>query len=66
MAPEYVSQGKLTEKADVYAFGVMLVEIVCGKKNSVYTQGSTSLLHCVRFTFPRTIKFLLLVINEFH
>ncbi|KAJ1398249.1 Serine/threonine-protein kinase, active site [Sesbania bispinosa] len=47
MAPEYVTQGQLTEKADVYAFGVMVIEIVCGKKNSVYTQGSTSVLHSV-------------------
>ncbi|XP_057762150.1 cysteine-rich receptor-like protein kinase 1 [Arachis stenosperma] len=47
MAPEYLLQGQLTEKADVYAFGVVVAEVVCGKKNSVYTQGSTSVLHCI-------------------
>ncbi|KOM32788.1 hypothetical protein LR48_Vigan01g234400 [Vigna angularis] len=46
-APEYVSNGQLTEKADIYAFGVLIVEIVCGKKNSDQIPGSTSLLHSV-------------------
>ena len=32
MAPEYVVRGKLTEKADVYSFGVLVIEIVSGKK----------------------------------
>ncbi|ESW27439.1 hypothetical protein PHAVU_003G202000 [Phaseolus vulgaris] len=47
MAPEYVSKGQLTEKVDIYAFGVLIVEIVCGKKNSDHIPGSTSLLHSV-------------------
>ncbi|KAK1326251.1 Cysteine-rich receptor-like protein kinase 2 [Acorus calamus] len=33
MAPEYVAYGQLTEKADVYRFGVLLLEIICGKQN---------------------------------
>lgn len=32
MAPEYVVHGHLTEKADVYSFGVLVVEIVTGKR----------------------------------
>ncbi|XP_050918837.1 cysteine-rich receptor-like protein kinase 1 [Lathyrus oleraceus] len=47
VAPECLNKGELTEKADVYAFGVMLTEIVCGKKNCVFPQGSNSILHCV-------------------
>lgn len=47
MAPEFVLKGQLTEKADIYAFGVLVVEIVCGKKNSDFIPGSTSVLHCV-------------------
>ncbi|KAK1326250.1 Cysteine-rich receptor-like protein kinase 2 [Acorus calamus] len=31
MAPEYVAHGQLTEKADVYSFGVLLLEIISGK-----------------------------------
>ncbi|KAL2321808.1 hypothetical protein Fmac_026187 [Flemingia macrophylla] len=47
MAPEFVIKGQLTEKADIYAFGVLAVEIVCGKKNSDFIPGSTSVLHSV-------------------
>ncbi|XP_057949311.1 cysteine-rich receptor-like protein kinase 2 [Malania oleifera] len=34
MAPEYVIHGRLTEKADVYSFGVLLLEIVTGRQNN--------------------------------
>lgn len=34
MAPEYVINGQLTEKADVYSYGVLVLEIVTGRKNS--------------------------------
>ncbi|RZB55967.1 Cysteine-rich receptor-like protein kinase 42 [Glycine soja] len=47
MAPEYVINGQLTEKADIYAFGVLVIEIVSGKKNSDYIPESTSVLHSV-------------------
>eukprot|EP00253_Pinus_taeda_P017587 PITA_17587 len=33
MAPEYALRGQLTEKADVFSFGVLLLEIISGKKN---------------------------------
>ncbi|PQQ15809.1 cysteine-rich receptor-like protein kinase 42 [Prunus yedoensis var. nudiflora] len=50
MAPEYLVQGQLTEKADVYSFGVLVLEIVSGKRNSTFRQDwddSDSLLHKV-------------------
>ncbi|XP_020420794.1 probable LRR receptor-like serine/threonine-protein kinase At1g53420 isoform X3 [Prunus persica] len=36
MAPEYVVQGFVTSKVDVYSFGVLILEIVSGKKNAGY------------------------------
>ncbi|XP_062116218.1 cysteine-rich receptor-like protein kinase 1 isoform X2 [Humulus lupulus] len=47
MAPEYLVRGQLTEKADVYAFGVLVLEIASGRKNSAFTLGSSSILHSV-------------------
>ena len=36
MAPELLTQGKLTKKVDVYSFGVLVLEIVSSVKNSIY------------------------------
>ncbi|EXB36793.1 putative leucine-rich repeat receptor-like serine/threonine-protein kinase [Morus notabilis] len=36
MAPEYALWGYLTDKADVYSFGVLALEIVAGKNNMRY------------------------------
>ncbi|XP_059664217.1 probable LRR receptor-like serine/threonine-protein kinase At1g53430 [Cornus florida] len=36
MAPEYAMRGYLTDKADVYSFGIVLLEIVSGKSNTNY------------------------------
>ncbi|XAR56438.1 Non-specific serine/threonine protein kinase [Bertholletia excelsa] len=36
MAPEYAMRGYLTDKADIYSFGVVALEIVSGKSNTNY------------------------------
>ncbi|KAK1257998.1 G-type lectin S-receptor-like serine/threonine-protein kinase SD2-5 [Acorus gramineus] len=37
MAPEWLNS-VITEKVDIYCFGVVVLEIVCGRKNLHYTQ----------------------------
>lgn len=32
LAPEYASSGKLTEKSDVFSFGVVLLELISGHR----------------------------------
>ncbi|KAL3511316.1 hypothetical protein ACH5RR_030717 [Cinchona calisaya] len=44
MAPEYVVRGMLTEKADVYSFGVLVIEVICGRRNNAIAQNSFSIL----------------------
>ncbi|CAM8993757.1 unnamed protein product [Rhodiola kirilowii] len=36
MAPEYAIRGYLTDKADVYSFGIVALEIVSGRSNTSY------------------------------
>ncbi|XP_048546035.1 cysteine-rich receptor-like protein kinase 6 isoform X3 [Triticum urartu] len=38
MAPEYMMRGKYSVKSDVFSFGVMVLEIVTGRKNNDTTQ----------------------------
>ena len=33
LAPEYASYGELSEKADIYSFGVLCLEIISSRKN---------------------------------
>ena len=45
MAPEYAMEGHLSEKSDVFSLGVLLIEIVSGKKiNKFSYQESLGLL----------------------
>ncbi|KAK3431942.1 hypothetical protein EUGRSUZ_E04182 [Eucalyptus grandis] len=36
MSPEYAMHGEFSVKSDVYSFGILLLEIICGKKNNLY------------------------------
>jgi serine/threonine protein kinase len=33
MSPEYVMLGQFSEKSDVFSFGVIVLEIITGKRN---------------------------------
>jgi hypothetical protein len=38
MAPEYAMHGYLTDKADVYSFGIVALEILHGSNNTILRQ----------------------------
>lgn len=53
LAPEYAIRGQLTRKADIYSFGVLLVEIVCGRCNT-----NTRLPIGEQYLLERVMEFL--------
>jgi serine/threonine protein kinase len=42
MAPEYAMHGQFSVKSDVFSFGVLILEIISGHKNSGIRCGSTT------------------------
>ncbi|KAF9590585.1 hypothetical protein IFM89_035903, partial [Coptis chinensis] len=44
LAPEYAQRGQLTKKADVYSFGVLILEIVSGRSSAKENWGGTQKL----------------------
>ncbi|KAL3830764.1 hypothetical protein ACJIZ3_019566 [Penstemon smallii] len=42
MAPEYLMHGNLSEKADVFSFGVVVLELISGQKNSTFNRDPDS------------------------
>ncbi|KAL5070207.1 hypothetical protein RYX36_021094 [Vicia faba] len=39
MAPEYIKHGEFSIKSDVFSFGVIVLEIVCGRRNTKFRDG---------------------------
>jgi len=53
MAPEYAMHGQFSVKSDVFSFGVLILEIVSGQKNSGINNGENmeDLLSFVSLSF---------------
>ncbi|KAG9452525.1 hypothetical protein H6P81_005429 [Aristolochia fimbriata] len=43
MSPEYAMEGRFSEKSDIFSLGVLLLEIVSGKKNTSFYNNEDSL-----------------------
>ena len=43
MSPEYALDGLFSEKSDVFSFGVMVLEIISGKRNTGFYQSEKKL-----------------------
>jgi serine/threonine protein kinase len=39
MAPEYIKHGQFSIKSDVFSFGVIILEIICGQRNTEIRDG---------------------------
>lgn len=42
MSPEYAMEGRYSTKSDVYSYGVLLLEIIAGKRNTDNDPGRAS------------------------
>lgn len=36
MSPEYAMQGRFSDRSDVFSFGVLLLEIISGRRNTSF------------------------------
>jgi serine/threonine protein kinase len=59
MSPEYATLGQLSAKVDVYSFGILLLEIISGRK--AILQNATNNMYLVEWV--RTFDYL--VFNPF-
>ena len=64
MAPEYAMEGLFSVKSDVFSFGVILLEIISGKRNSGFhvTELAPTLLAYVNFFTHSIIRLVLFVL----
>jgi len=57
LAPEYALLGQLTKKADVYSFGILMLEIISGKSSSIaaFDEDYLVLVEWVYFVYSQSM-----------
>ena len=48
MAPEYIVDGQYSVKSDVFSFGILLIEIISGKRNKRFYHEDSNLNQIAR------------------
>lgn len=52
MAPEYAMRGRFSEKTDVFSFGVLVLEIITGRRNTSFYDDDTALCLLEHVSLP--------------
>ena len=66
MSPEYAMQGQFSVKSDVFSFGVLVLEILSGKKNnSVFEQENAPDLLSFVSTSLFTLTHVVLILHNY-
>lgn len=60
LAPEYALFSQLTKKADVYSFGVLMLEVISGRSSSKAAFG-VELMVLVEWVLSSTIRFNIII-----
>jgi serine/threonine protein kinase len=63
MPPEYALEGLFSIKSDVFSFGVLLLEIVSGKKNTSFYQSDC--LHLIGYVSILSTSFVVEIENTY-
>ena len=66
MAPEYALLGQLTKKADVYSFGILVLEVISGGSSSraAFTDELLVLVEWVKLINSNTLTHNIYYVNE--